>query len=124
MCVCVYRTDTRTNSRGVPSPVSLIARYVVACGRVDCGVARSQPASLAVSRRKYASPLNKRRVRTLCWLLRNVQGTHIGEGPYGVQVLKEQKSIRDDPSSSFRTIIVEWERSPHALQCMSHIEKV
>ena len=62
MCVCVYRTDTRTNSRGVPSPVSLIARYMswpVRCGRVDCGVARSQPASLAVSRRKYALALNK-----------------------------------------------------------------
>ena len=51
------------------------------------------------------------------------------DNDYGVltlwcEMLKEQKSIRDDPSSSFRTIIVEWERSPHALQCMSHIEKV
>ena len=38
--------------------------------------------------------------------------------------LKEQKSIKDDPSSSFRTIIVQWERSGHTVHYMSHIEKV
>ena len=38
--------------------------------------------------------------------------------------VKEQKSIRDDPSSSFRTIIVDRVRSVRGLQCMSEIEKV
>ena len=51
-------------------------------------------------------------------------GIGAAQAPRPNLILKEQKSIRDDPSSSFRTIIVQWECSHPTGQCMSHIEKV